>query len=243
MDAVSFLAIVLGAAPPLLFAVIGETIAERAGVINLSLDGTILLAAMAAFAAALATGCPLAGIAAGMAVGMAVSGLIAFTGIALRQSQVATGFVLALLARDLAYVLGNSVAHQPAGAVLIPPVAVPLLTDIPVVGAIFFRQNLFVYLALLAVVCCWAFFYRTRMGLALRAVGERAEAAYARGLNVARWQYAAALTGGALVGLGGASFSLLVKPGWSRPYGVEGIGWIALAIVIFGNWHPLRAAL
>jgi ABC-type uncharacterized transport system permease subunit len=221
VDLAGLAAAVLLASPPVIFAVLGETLAEKSGVINLSLDGLLLLCAMTAFAAARSSGSLPAGIAAAMAVGAASGGVVALASLTLRQHQVATGFVLTLLCQNLAYVLGAPVAHLPG------PLA---------------RQDVLVYLSIAATAAVWWYLYRTAPGLVARGAGEHPAAARARGIDVTRVRYLHALAGGALVGLGGAAFSLAVKPGWSRPYGIEGTGWIVLAIVIFGNWHPVRAA-
>lgn len=219
---------------------LGETIAEKSGVINLSLDGLILLTAMVGFAAARAADSVLVGIAAAMAIGALVGLVVAVASLTLRQNQIATGFVLMLLCQNLAYVLGGPVAHVPGPQV--PPAPVPLLSHWPLVGAVVFDQDALVYLSFLVIAGAWWYLQKTRPGLILRGTGEQPAAALARGVDVIRLRYAYTLVGGALVGLGGAAFSLAVKPGWSRPYGIEGTGWIALAIVIFGNWDPLRAA-
>lgn len=240
MDPLILTALILASAPPLLFAVIGETLTEKAGVINLSLDGSLLLSAMAAFVMAYKTGSLALGFAAGALVGALVALIVAMAGLTLRISMVATGFVLALLARDLSYVLGDGFTHLPGPQV--PPLEIPLLSQLPFIGPVLFRQNIVVYVSLLLVLGAWWFLNRTRQGLELSGVGEAPAAAYARGIRVTRRRYFYTLLGGALVGVGGASFSLMVKPGWARPYGIEGTGWIALAIVIFGNWRPLRAA-
>jgi ABC-type uncharacterized transport system permease subunit len=238
--ALVLLASVVAAAPPMVFAVIGETISERAGVINLSLDGSLLLSALAAFAVASLTGSLVAGFAAGALVGAAMAAVVAVGSLTLKQSQVAVGFVLTLLARDLAYSIGGAYAHVPGPQV--PHAAIPVLARLPGLGPVLFDQNLVVYASLATIGVAWAIMFRTRAGLGLRAVGERPAAAFARGINVMRVRYVCTLTGGALTGVGGAAFSLLVKPGWARPYGIEGTGWIALAIVIFGGWRPARAA-
>jgi simple sugar transport system permease protein len=128
---------------------------------------------------------------------------------------------------------GPQVSHLP----------VPVLSDIPFLGPVLFSHNLPVYLSVLIIGLGWWYLYRTRMGLSLRAVGENPEAAYARGVNSRALQMKYAVLGGVLVGLAGATFSLCTKPGWGRPQGAEGTGWIALAIVIFGGWHPVKAAL
>lgn len=240
MDVVILLASVLAASPPIIFAVLGETITEKSGVINLSLDGSLLLAAMIGFVVALSTGNVVAGFMAAMLVGALVALIIAFASLTLRQPQVATGFVLTLLCRDLAYVLGNPYAHVPGPQVSHLPI--PGLADLPVFGSILFNQNSIVYLSLLAILVTWVYMYKTQPGLKLQGLGERPAAAFVRGVSVTKMRYLYTAAGGALVGFGGAAFSLLVKPGWARPYGIEGTGWIALAIVIFGGWQPLRAA-
>ena len=240
MDLVLFGAAIVAAAPPLIFAVLGETIAERAGVINLSLDGLILLTAMVAFAAARASNNLLAGVAAAMALGACAGLIVSVASLTLRQNQVATGFVLTILCQNIAYVVGNPVAHVPGPQVAYAPI--PMLGRWPVLGPLLFNHNLMVYASILSIAAVWWYLARTRAGLALRGLGEQPAAAFARGVDVTRMRYWYTLIGGALVGLGGAASSLLVKPGWSRPYGIEGTGWIALAIVIFGNWHPVRAA-
>jgi len=138
-------------------------------------------------------------------------------------------------------VLGKSYAHIPGPQV--PHMAIQRLADLPVIGPILFDQNPVVYLSLVAVIMVWAFIFKTQPELKLQGIGERPAAAYVRGVSVTAMRYLYSLIGGAMVGLGGASFSLMVKPGWARLYGIEGTGWIALAIVIFGGWHPIRAAL
>jgi general nucleoside transport system permease protein len=240
VEPLALAAAVVAASPPVVFAVLGETLAERSGVINLSLDGLLLLSAMTAFAAARATGSVPAGIAAAMAVGAASGFVVALASLTLRQPQVATGFVLTLLCQNLAYVLGAPVAHLPGPQ--IGHAAIPFLRKWPVVGPVFFDQDALVYGSLVATGAAWWYLFKTGPGLAVRGAGEHPSAAAARGVNVTRVRYVHALIGGAMVGLGGAAFSLAVKPGWSRPYGIEGTGWIVLAIVIFGNWNPVRGA-
>ncbi len=241
MDLVPLAAAVIAASPPVIFAVLGETLAEKSGVVNLSLDGLILLSAMVGFAAARAADSVLAGIAAAMAVGALVGLIVAVASLTLRQHQIATGFVLTLLCQNLAYVLGAPVAHVPGPQVAHAPL--PLLAQWPVVGPVVFDQDALVYLSLVATAAVSWYLFKTAPGLVLRGVGEHPAAAAARGIDVTRVRYLYTVIGGALVGLGGAAFSLAVKPGWSRPYGIEGTGWIVLAIVIFGNWDPVRGVV
>ncbi|MFH2219978.1 MAG: ABC transporter permease [Pseudomonadota bacterium] len=237
---VLFASVAAGAVPVVL-AVLGETITEKAGIINLSLDGTILLSAMTGFVAAYETGSLLIGFAAAACVGAIVAAIVAVFSIYLNQSQVAVGFVLTLMARDLAYFLGNPYSRLQGPKVL--PAAVPFLNEIPFLGRVFFDQNFPVYFSLVMIAFCWWYMYRTPLGLRLRSVGEHPGASYARGIDPRKIQMFYTVCGGMLVGLAGAAFSLSTKPGWGRPQGAEGTGWIALAIVIFGGWHPFKAAL
>lgn len=240
-DLVTLLAAAVPTAAPVLLAALGETLTERAGLINLSLDGTLLLAAMVGFGAAYASGSVVLGFAAAALVGALVAALVGWAGAVLGASQVAVGFVLTLTCRDLAYFLGNPLSRL-AGPQLVPR-PVPVLADLPGLGPLLFQHTVLVYAGLLLVPVLWWVLFRTRLGLTLRAVGENPAAAYARGIDPRRVQVLAAVAGGALVGLAGAGFSLAVKPGWGRPQGAEGMGWIALALVIFGGWHPVKVAL
>jgi ABC-type uncharacterized transport system permease subunit len=233
---------VLAQAAPVVFAVIGETISEKSGTTNLSMNGTILLSAMGGFAAAVASGSLAAGFLAGAAIGALVALVVAFANITLRQSQVAVGFVLALLCRDLAYFLGNPVMGLVGPR--LPHAPIPLLEDIPVLGPLFFRQDLATYSSYVLVAAAWFFIYRTRPGLVLRGIGEKPASAYVRGAKVQRLRYIYAVLGGAIAGLAGPIYSLSVKAGWKGTIsGLDGIGWIVLSITIFGGWKPFRAAL
>jgi simple sugar transport system permease protein len=235
------LASVLAAAAPIMFAVIGETLTERAGVINLSVNGTILLSAMAGFAAAVRTDSLLLGLLAGMLVGGLVALVVAFSSITLKQSQVAVGFVLTLVCRDLAYFLGNP--FMGLSGPRIPALTLPALGQLPVLGPLLFRQDILTYLSYLLIFVAWVWVFKTRPGLVLQGVGERPAAAFVRGANVNFLRYFYTVLGGALIGLAGPAYSLSVKAGWKGTIsGLDGIGWIALSITIFGGWHPLRAA-
>lgn len=231
----------VASATPLVIASIGETITERAGVVNLSLNGSIILAAMVGFVAALTANSVVVGVAGAMLIGALIALLIAVADIELKQDQIAIGFVLTLLAADLAQFLGQNYTRIPGPQVLVTPL--PLLVELPVVGPILFRQSIFVYISYALIFGVWLWLFYTRPGLAHRAVGERPETAFARGTNVNRLRYLYTVAGGALVGLAGAAYSLSVKPGWATPPSMSGDGWIALAIVIFGGWHPFRVAL
>lgn len=232
---------VIANATPLVIASIGETITERAGVVNLSLDGSIILSAMVGFAAALTAGSAVAGILAGMLVGAIIALIIAVADIELKQDQVAIGFILTLLTTDLATFVGQEYVRIPGPQILTTPL--PVLQDIPLLGPVFFNQSLLVYFSYFLVIGVWLWMFRTRPGLAHRAIGERPEAAFARGTQVNRLRYVYTAVGGALVGMAGAAYSLSIKPGWATPPNMQGDGWIALAIVIFGGWHPFRVVL
>jgi ABC-type uncharacterized transport system permease subunit len=234
-----FASVVAGAAP-IVLAALGETITEKAGLINLSLDGSILLSAMAAFAVSYETQNLMAGFAAGAVVGALVALTVAVFSIYLGQNQVAVGFVLTLMTRDLAYFIGNPYSRLQGPHVA--HLAIPWLNKIPFFGDVFFNHNFPIYLSLILIGLSWWYIYRTSPGLKLRSVGEHPRASYARGINPRRLQLMYAICGGLLVGLAGATFSLATKPGWGRPQGAEGTGWICLALVIFGGWHPVKAA-
>lgn len=235
----AMVATIVASASALVYAVVGETITEKAGVVNLSMEGTIMLSAMTGFAVAYTTGSVLLGFLAAAGVGALIAALVAFASIELRLNQIAVGFVLALLAIELSSFLGDPYVGQHGPSVRAVPI--PLLEDIPFVGRVLFRHNLSVYGSYLAIVVGYLFVFRTRRGLEMQGVGERAEAAFARGIDVNRLRYLYTMVGGALAGIAGAAFSLDVKLGWREGL-TTNFGWIALAIVIFGGWNPIRAA-
>lgn len=243
---VPILATAIATSTPLVFACLGETITERAGVINLSAEGTILLGAMTSFAIAKTlegsgtVPSLLAGFAGAALVGATIALIVALGTLTLKQSQVAIGFVLALLGANLSSFLGNSFVRIPGPTV--PSFKIPGLQNIPFLGNLLFQSDLLVYVSYAAIALVWVYFYRTRAGLMLRAIGEQPNAAFARGTNVVKMRYVHTLIGGAMMGIAGAAFSLDFKAGWSHMH-TAGYGWIALAIVIFGGWNPLRVAL
>jgi simple sugar transport system permease protein len=237
---VIFLAAVLAGAAPLVIATMGATIGERAGVVNLSLDGTILLGAMTGFAVALTTDSLLLGFGTAALVGALVALVLCYLSLTLGQSQTAVGFVLALLGTELSSFFGAPFVRQPGPSVPFAPI--PGLAEIPLLGPLLFTHDPVIYASFLLVPLTWWVLFRTRLGLTLRALGERPQAAFARGVPVTRMRYLATVAGGALVGIAGAAYSLDLKQGWSYRH-TFGAGWIALAIVIFGGWRPWRVAL
>ncbi len=241
MSTLATLAGIVEFAVPVLFASIGENITEKAGLINLSVNGTIILSAMGGFVVALTTSSLLLGFLMGALIGAAVAAIVAYSSITLKQSQVAIGFVLALLCRDLAYFLGAPFTNKPGD--FLSKVPIPVLSDIPVIGPIFFNHSLVVYASYIFIIVVYVFMFKTRPGLMLQGIGERPAAAFARGANVKALRYFYTILGGALIGLAGPMYSLAVKIGWAGQLsGLDGIGWIALAITIFGGWNPLRVA-
>lgn len=235
------IASVLTASAPLIIIALGETLTEKSGVINLSLDGVVLFSAMAAFVVAKTTGSLLLGFFAGGCAGMLTGIIVGYFGVYLHLSQVAVGFALSLLCRDLAYFLGNPFSRIQGPTLLTSKL--PFYDSLPSSLQIILTQPLTVWFALLLVFILYYFFSFSKAGLCLRSVGENPAASFARGLNPGKIQMAAVLGGAFLVGIGGAAYSLSLKPGWGRPQGAEGIGWIGLALVIFGGWHPIRVAL
>ena len=237
------LAGVLASASPIVVATIGETLSERAGVINLSLNGTLILSAMAGFAVASTTDSLLLGFLLGGLIGAVVALIIVFSSITLKLSQVAVGFVLTFMCQDIAFFLGSPYIGI-SGPRVPPAFPIPILSQIPIIGAVFFRQNTLTYLSFVLVALTIFWFNKTRSGLILQAIGEKPAAAYVRGINVNKLRYIYTVIGGFLVGLSGPMYSLSVRAGWQgKISGLDGIGWIVLAIVIFGGWKPGRAIL
>ncbi len=236
------LAGVIAAATPVVVAVIGETFTERAGVINLSANGIILLSAMSGFAAASYSGNALVGMFAGASVGAIAGALLSFCSITIKQSQVAIGFILAALFKELSYFLGAPLMGSSGPTIGSTPI--PVLSKIPILGDLFFKQSWLTYFSFILIIAGYLWIFHSRQGLKLRAVGEQPASSYARGINVNRLRYIYTIFGAAMIGLAGPMYSLSVKAGWKGTLtGLDGIGWIVLAITIFGGWNPLRGAL
>lgn len=243
----SILSIAVFAGTSLIFATIGEILGERAGVLNLGLEGMMMMGAVCGFAVAYHTDDAYLGVVAGMGVGAAMALIHALATITLRTDQVVAGLALTIGGTGLASFLGQKLGPTGGPLVgLVGPkfVAVPIpgLSSIPVVGRALFDQDQLVYVMYLLVPLAWWFLYKTRPGLHLRAVGENPQATDALGVNVFRTRYLATVGGGALVGLGGAHLSLSYTPGWTENL-TGGRGWIAIALVIFATWNPARAVL
>ncbi|MCZ8259717.1 MAG: ABC transporter permease [Beijerinckiaceae bacterium] len=234
------LATVFTAATPLLIAALGEHVTERAGVLNLGVEGMMIVGAATGFAAAVLTDSSVFGIFAGALAGMALSAVFALMVLVFATNQVATGLALTIMGLGLAGLIGQGFVGQPRAA--IPPVKIPLLSEIPVLGKAIFTGDFVFFLSLVLIgFVAWGL-NRTRFGLLLRAVGESHGSAHALGLPVKRIRLVAILFGGLLAGLAGAYLSLIYTRFWS-PGMSAGRGWIALALVVFAGGHVWRLVL
>jgi len=238
-----FLAILqaaVNAGTPILYAAVGEVIVERAGVLNLGLDGMMMVGALSGFVMSRATGNPWAGFLAAAIVTAGFSLVHAFVAVILRANQIVSGLALVMLGNGLASFFGTDLAGEVAPHFERFPV--PGLSKIPGLGSVLFHHNGAVYLSFVVVAVTGFFLYRTRPGLALQVVGDSPETADAAGIPVLRIRILAVLVGGAMAGLGGAYLSLADTPSWMDRM-TAGRGWIAVALVIFSGWDPVRAAL
>jgi general nucleoside transport system permease protein len=228
------------ASVPILLAAIGELVVEKSGVLNLGVEGMMIMGAVTGFATAVETGSPLLGFIGGAAGGAALSLIFAFLTQTLLANQVATGLALTLFGLGLSSLIGQGyVGIKPP---LTGPVPFGPLTDIPVLGRILFSHDWMVYASIGIIAAVWAVLKYTRTGLILRAVGENHDAAHALGYKVRRIRVLAIMFGGAMAGLGGAYVSLIRVPQWTDGI-TAGAGWIALAIVVFASWKPWRVLI
>jgi ABC-type uncharacterized transport system permease subunit len=241
---VGFLAAILRIATPLIFATLGEMLSERAGVLNLGIEGIMLISAMTGFSAAYYSGNLWVGVAAAVLTGAALGFLHAVLTVALGLSQHVAGIGLTLFSTGLAYYLFRLIFGQqanPPSIVGFTTLPIPLLSDIPILGPILFNQFTLVYLAILAVPLAAFVLYRTPWGLALRMAGENPRAADSAGVDVVKIRFQAVVLGGALMGVAGAFLSMAQFNAFT--FGViSGRGWIAIALVVFGRWDPWRCA-
>ncbi len=228
---------VITAATPLVIAALGELVTERAGVLNLGVEGMIVIGAVCAFAASHLSGSPYIGILAGIAAGALFSLLFGFLTLTLVTNQVATGLALTILGLGVSGMLGESFVGVPG--VKLPNIVFPVLSDIPFIGPILFRQDLIFYISIALVFGISWFLFKSRTGLKIRAIGDSHSSAHALGINVIRTRYFAVMFGGACAGLAGAQLSLVYTPQWVENMSA-GRGWIALALVVFASWRPWR---
>lgn len=243
MDLIVVLQVGVATGTVLLFATIGEIFAERSGVLNLGVEGMMLLGAMSAFSATVAWGNPWLGLLIAMAAGGLLSLLHGVAVIHLQADQVVSGLSLTFLGTGLSLIFGEGLSKAGTTARL-PSFSIPLLSGVPLLGRVFFTgQNVLVYLGYLLIPAAWFYIQRTRPGMHLRAVGEYPAAADALGIQVYHLRYLYVFVGGVLAGLAGATISLSISPGWFSEMTTSGQGWIAVGLVIFSQWNPLRAAL
>jgi len=225
-------------ATPVLFAALGEKIAERSGILNLGIEGMMLMGAFAGFIGTYFTGNYVVGILLAMAAAGALAVLKGFMSITIRTNQLAAGLAIWLLGTGLAallYRLTFGIRTAAPSVELMPKVDIPGLSSIPGIGPILFNHDPLVYIALLLVPVTYLFIFKTNLGLKIRTVGENPKQADALGVNVYKIRYLAVIIGGALAGIGGAYYSL-VQTGYFLENVTGGAGWIALALVIFGRW-------
>lgn len=228
------------AATPILIAAVGELVVERAGVLNLGVEGMMIFGAICGFAATIETGSPALGFVAAAAGGAALSLLFALLTQFALANQVASGLALTLFGLGFSALMGQGyVGLKPPPT---PDLHIPVLSDLPFLGTVLFNHDIVLYFGIALVVAVWFFLNRTRGGLILRAVGENHEAAHALGYKVVRIRVLAIMFGGACAGLGGAYVSLVRVPQWTEGM-TAGAGWIALALVVFASWKPGRVLL
>ena len=231
---------IITASTPLLIAAIGELVVERSGVLNLGVEGMMVMGAVAGFGAAYTTGSPLLGILASILAGAALSVLFAILTLTLVANQVATGLALTLLGLGLSGLAGEPFVGHPG--VRLPKLHIPGLTDLPFVGPILFGQDLLVYVSFALVALVGHVLFRTRLGLIVRAVGDNHGSAHALGYRVIAVRYGCVTFGGACAGLAGGYLSLAYTPQWVENM-TAGRGWIALALVVFSSWLPGRLVI
>lgn len=238
IDIVTLISMLMVASTPVLLAATGELVAEKSGVLNLGVEGMMIIGAVAGFATAVTTGSPLLGFVGGAAAGVVMALLFAVLTQVFLSNQTATGLALTLFGIGLSALIGKpfeGVRPPSTGKVPFGP-----LSEIPIIGPILFSHDWVVYFSLVMVALVWAFLKYGRGGLILRAVGENHDAAHALGYRVIMVRFAALSFGGAMAGMGGAYLSLIRVPQWTEGM-TAGAGWIALAIVVFASWRPERA--
>lgn len=233
----SILITIITASTPLVISSAGELVTERSGVLNLGVEGMMVMGAVTAFAVSQMTGSPMAGMLAGILVGALTSLLFGFLTLTLVANQVATGLALTILGLGLSGLIGEPYVGMQG--IRLPELPIPGLSSIPFLGPILFSQDIIFYLSIVLIIGTHWFLFRTRAGLVLRSIGDNHASAHALGINVIGIRYLAVMYGGACAGLAGAYLSLVYTPQWVENM-TAGRGWIALALVVFASWRPLR---
>lgn len=238
---ITILATAITAGTPILYAALGEVLCERSGILNLGVEGMMLVGAVSGYVFAVRTNDPWVGILAALLGGGLMALIHAFLTVTLQANQVVSGLALTLFGTGLSGFIGKPYIGVPVENSF-KPMTLGFLSDLPVVGPILFHHDVLVYLTYLLVPALWFLIYRTRSGLNLRAVGENPASADSLGVSVYRTRYLYVTLGGMLAGVGGAYLSLAYAPTWLENM-TAGRGWIAVALVIFATWNPLRAML
>ncbi len=233
----SILITIITASTPLVLAASGELVTERSGVLNLGVEGMMVMGAVSAFAMTQITGSPTLGALAGVGAGALFSLLFGFLTLTLVANQVATGLALTILGLGLSGMIGEP--FNGVQGIKLPSLAIPGLSSIPFVGPVLFNQDGIFYVSVLVIAATHWFLFRTRAGLKLRSVGDNHSSAHALGIHVIGIRYLTVMYGGACSGLAGAYLSLVYTPQWSENM-TAGRGWIALALAVFASWRPLR---
>ncbi len=231
---------IMTAATPLLVAAMGELVVERSGVLNLGVEGMMIMGAVSGFAIAQVTGNAYLGALGGIAAGALFSLLFAFLTLTLAANQVATGLALTILGLGASGMIGESFVGQPG--IKLFPIDIPILSELPIVGKLIFGQDLIFYISIALIFGVSWFLFKTRAGLTLRSVGDNHKSAHALGIEVIKIRYLAVMFGGACAGLAGAHLSLVYVPQWVENM-TAGRGWIALALVVFASWRPWRVII
>ena len=237
IDPVLLIASLMVSATPILFAAIGETVVEKSGILNLGVEGMMIVGAVVGFITAVNTENPALGFFTAAVAGALLSVVFATLVLYFKSNQVATGLGLTLVGLGISALLGKP--YEGIKSPTIQSIEIPLLSDIPIFGRMLFSHDPMVYLSIAVVALVWFTLKYTRIGLILRAVGENHDAAHALGYKVIRIRFLAIMFGGACSGLGGAYISLARVPQWTEGM-TAGAGWIALAIVVFASWRPWR---
>ena len=231
----------LVAGTPLLLGTIGEVICERSGILNLGVEGMMAIGAVTAFIVTFVSGNPWLGLMAAVLAGMLISASHAFTTITLQSNQVVSGLAITMLGLGISGLVGKSYIGRPL-SIKFQSVAIPILSDIPFVGPIFFDQSPFFYMAVLLAITAWFVLDYTSIGIMIRSTGENPKATEAQGVNVSMIRYACVLIGGAFSGMAGANLSISYSKSWIEGM-TAGRGWIVIALTIFALWNPMRAMI
>lgn len=236
---ISVLQRTLIAGTPLLLGTLGEVLCERAGILNLGVEGVMSIGAVFAFIVTFGTGSPWLGLLVGILAGMIISIIHAFASVTLQASQVVSGLALTMLGLGISSIIGKPYIGKPL-PIKMETFKIPVLSDIPFVGKIFFNQSPFFYMAILLAILCWFILANTSLGIKIRATGENPKATETQGVRVSLVKYACIIIGGGFSGMAGANLSISYSTSW-----IEGItagrGWIAVALTIFALWNPSRA--